>query len=889
MKKIVFTLAFSFLLLNVFAQRNSYTINEQWKFAKGDVEEAATTDFNDSDWEEVHLPHTWNNEDAIDEEPGYYRGKSWYRKGVFVGKETENKQVYIYFEGANQVTTLWVNGEYIGEHEGGYTRFAFNVTDALNVGEMNQFSIQVDNAHDDMIIPLSADFTFFGGIYRDVYLTITEEVHLSLAKYASSGVYISTPEVSEDSAEIKIEALVDNFSGETKTALIQHILYSPEGEKLAESSNPLWVNSGTTGNSDIQYISLENPELWSPDTPHLYQVVTKVYDENGDILWDEMSNPVGIRWFEFDAENGFFLNGESLKLIGTNRHQGYENQGNALRDEMHVRDVKLLKEMGGNFLRVSHYPQDPVIMEMCDRLGIITSVEIPSVNRITESEEFFENSAEMAREMIHQNYNHPSVMIWNYMNEIMLRPPYDSDSEEYDAYADSVAEYGKNLEKLIREEDPSRRTMLVFHGALSAYEKAQLVELPQLVGWNLYQGWYGGEFEGFDGFLDNFHEKYPEIPVFVSEYGAGADPRLHSFEPERFDFTIEYANEYHEHYLKAIMERPFVNGANIWNLNDFHSEYRGDAVPNINSKGITTLSREWKDTYRLYKARFSDDNVVLLGNKNWIYRGGIADENGVTIQPNKVYTNAESVEFIHNGNSLGKKAVNDNIAEFDVPFINGMNNLEAVATFNGTTVRDLVQVNFSQVPGTFTPETEFTELNVTLGSKRYFEDDVADMVWIPEKPYNIGSWGFIGGETKRPGTRFGSLPASDIDIKNTDQDPIFQTQREGIEGFKMDVEQGKYAVYLYLAELDSENESETLAYNLGNDQISEEVQARVFDILINGNLVLDNLDLANHVGAGQAVIKKFMVEAEGNEGIDIKFHPERGKPVLNAIRVYKVH
>ncbi len=889
MNRILTTLILIIASLHAMAARHSYSINESWKFYQGEHSGAQQSEFDDSTWEFISIPHTWNDQDALDDTPGFYRGDGWYRRNIYIGPEAGEKQVYIYFEGSNQLTELWVNGNYVGEHIGGYTRFSFDITEFVNPDSFNQFAIRVNNSHNVDIPPLSADFTFFGGIYRDVLLTFTEKVHISVTDYASSGVYITTPAASPEKADIQIRTILENKTDGARHVKLQQTIISPTGEEVARKITSMNLRTGRHEHTEKK-LTINNPVLWDTENPALYSVYTRVYDHSSNQLLDEIFNPLGIRWFEFHPDKGFFLNGKHTKLIGTNRHQCYLDQGNALNDQMHVRDIRLLKEMGGNFLRVSHYPQDPVIMEMCDRLGIITSVEIPVVNAITQSETFTQNSIEMAREMIRQDFNRPSVMIWAYMNEVMLRLPMERDTEEYYTYAESVAEFGRQLEKTIRQEDPSRYTMLAFHGNLDVYEDARLVELPMLVGWNLYQGWYGGQFSGFNDFIDNFHQKYPNIPMLISEYGADADPRLHSFESERFDFTGEYATLYHEHYLRAIMDRTFVAGANIWNLNDFHSEYRGDSMPHINNKGITTLDRKPKNSYLLYRAALRKDPVLMIGSKDWQVRGGIADENGRTFQPLKIYTNLDSVEVKVNSTSIGKKAVESHIAQFDIPFVDGMNTVEASAEHDGRIIRDIYHVDFRQVPANLRSTNHpFTELNVMLGSKRYYEDKLSASIWLPEQPYSEGSWGYTGGKPYQPRTRFGVLPASDVNIHGSSHDPLFQTQRIGLESFRADVPNGRYAIYMYWAELDSGFEHQTLAYNLGQDKMATEAAKRSFDVLINNKVVLGNFDIAGQIGAERAMIKKFEVNVQNHQGITISFNAHEGQPVLNAVRIYRMY
>ena len=392
-------------------QRVVYTINDGWKFTKGSPFEAQLNNCDDSSWETVNIPHTWNDKDADDETPGFYRGPAWYRRQLFVDKSQEGRQAVIYFEGANQEVQLYLNGQFVGEHKGGYTRFCFDITSKLRYGQENLFAICVNNTYNPNIPPLSADFTFFGGIYRDVYLQFMSPVHIATNDYASSGVYIRTPEVNGSSASVEITTLLTNNTLRSAEVIVESLICDADGKEVKRTQADIKLVSGETKADISKKIKIDSPRLWDIDDPYRYMVYTRIFDKKKGALLDEVVNPLGLRWFEFDSEKGFFLNGKWRKLIGTARHQDYFQKGNALRDELHVQDVLMLKEMGGNFLRVSHYPQDPVIMEMCDKLGIVTSVEIPVVNAVTETEEFLTNSVEMAKEMVRQDFNRPSVMI----------------------------------------------------------------------------------------------------------------------------------------------------------------------------------------------------------------------------------------------------------------------------------------------------------------------------------------------------------------------------------------------------------------------------------------------------------------------------------------------
>ena len=869
-------------------QRVVYTINDGWKFTKGSPFEAQMTGCDDSSWETVNIPHTWNDKDADDETPGFYRGPVWYRKQLFIDKSQEGRRAVIYFEGANQEVRFYLNGQFVGEHKGGYTRFCFDITPHLRYGQENLFAIYVNNVYNPNIPPLSADFTFFGGIYRDVYLQFMNPVHIATNDYASSGVYIRTPEVNNSAASVEITTLLTNDMPQPTEIRVENIICDADGKEVKKTQAEVKLAAGETKTDISKKIKIDSPRLWDIDDPYRYMVYTRILDKRKGTLLDEVVNPLGLRWFKFDSEKGFFLNGKGRKLIGTARHQDYFQKGNALRDELHVQDVLLLKEMGGNYLRVSHYPQDPVIMEMCDKLGIVTSVEIPVVNAVTETEEFLHNSVEMAKEMVRQDFNRPSVMIWGYMNEIFLRRPYTEGKqlEDYYRFTEKVA---RALEATIREEDPSRYTMMAYHNMPQYYEDAHLTEIPMIQGWNLYQGWYEPDINEFQRLLDRAHKAYKGKVLMVTEYGPGVDPRVHSYQPERFDFSQEYGLVYHKHYLNEMMKRPFVAGSSLWNLNDFYSESRVDAVPHVNNKGVVGLNREKKDVYWFYKTALSRRPILVIGNREWKSRGGVVNTaQKECIQSVPVFSNAEEVELFVNNKSLGKKKIENNYALFDVPFVGGENLLEAVAVTGDNKLRDMLRIQFQLVGSQLKDEAvPFTELNVMLGSPRYFEDRAANVAWIPEQEYKPGSWGFIGGTSYRRQTGFGTMLGSDIDIHGTDMNPIFQTQRVGIKSFKADVPNGEYSVYLYWAELESDKEREALVYNLGADSEQTFAGNRSFGISINGTTVSDDFNVARDYGYARAVIKKFVITVKDGKGVSVDFHKKEGEPILNAIRIYR--
>ena len=865
----------------------NYTINENWHFVKGDIlAKDKQPDFNENS-ELISFPHTWNNLDAVDDTPGFYRGIGWYNRTIFVGDEGKNKQIYIHFEGANQEVELYINGYKVGSHSGGYTAFNFDITPFVLVGKKNQFTVKVTNEYNKDIPPLSADFTFFGGIYRNVSLQFYNPIHFSKSDYASSGIYINTKNVSQKSASVVLKAILKNgFSKKKSVELVTKII-SPAGNIVINYEEKIIIGANVEQTFESKPIAIVDPVLWSIENPNNYKISVSIVDLETKQVQQVLETNFGLRWYEFTPNEGFFLNGKPVKLIGTNRHECYEGMGNALRDEMQLRDIRLIKEMGANFLRLAHYPQNQDILSLCDQLGIITIVEAPIVNAITESTAFLNNSLLMVQEMIKQNYNHPSIVCWSYMNEVMLRLPYKNDPEKHKNYCAEVYKQAVAIENLIRQLDPNRYTIIPCHGALNSYKEANLIEVPKIIGWNLYQGWYSSNLNGFDEYLDNFHKEFPDKPMVITEYGADVDVRLHSFFPERFDYTSEYANVYHEHYLKTILDRKFVSGAMIWNLNDFYSEYRENAVPHVNNKGITGLNRELKNTYLLYEANLLKIPFLALGDKNWTSRAGVATDATSCMQPIVIYSNQPEIELFHNGLNMGKYSVENGVARVKISFIKGENTIEAIAT-NDKKLKDFLKIKFDLIPSKINT-TNFSELNVMLGSNRYFEDRTSQTCWIPEQEYTAGGWGYIGGETFKPKTKNGIIPSSDLDIYNTNQDPIFQTQRIGIKEFKADVPDGKYLIYCYWATLSPKIAKENLVYALGNTANYSETKTCAFDVFLNNEITLKDFDICNQIGVQQAIIKKMETTATNGKGIDIELQPINGSvPFLNAVRIVKL-
>mgnify|MGYP003583039551 FL=1 len=855
--------------------RQIINLNQNWQFSKDEKVKG----YQQLKYNVVNIPHTWNAFDVLDDEPGYYRGIGYYKKKLNLKPDWKGKKVYLNFGAANQQTTVYLNGKKVGNHIGGYTGFTVAL-DHLKFDGKDEVVVKVDNSHNENIPPLTGDFTFFGGMYRDVSMTIVNQTHFADEVYGTNGIYVHAENVSDDNATVIIDGkLVSSL--QNKQLFIVSTLVDVKGIKVGEAK---W-NTAASGSVSFRLpqIEVKKPTLWSPEKPDLYHVVTKLIDQKTAKVLDEVKTNIGLRYFSFDANKGFFLNGKSVKLIGASRHQDFAKMGNAVPAALQIKDVEMIKEMGGNFLRVAHYPQHQAVLDACDRLGILTSVEIPIVNEITETEAFTSNCKAMQLEMIKQNYNHPSVIMWAYMNEVLLKMRYNKEPERKKIYLKSIENLAQQLEDLTRKTDPTRYTLMSNHGDVNGYTNAGLVKIPMIVGWNLYQGWYGGKLEDFGPALDRIHAAMPDKPLIVTEYGADVDPRIHAENPIRFDKSLAYGMQYHQIYIKDILKRPFIAGAAVWNLSDFSSETRSETMPSINNKGLLTLDRQPKNTYFLYKAQFNKNPYIKIGDGSWKIRSGTT-----TKQELSIISNLDSVSLILNGKKLEKKAVLDGIASWSVDFKQGKNEVLAVATKKGQIYRDQSTIDFILQPQAFLNSS--ASFNVLLGSQRQFRDD-KNQIWLPSKAHEQSSWGHIGGEPFKIKNSSRQLYGSDKNIIGTQNDPIYQTQLVGIEGFELAAPKGKYEVTLHFAELMGNGIQSVLPYNLDSlvAEGKEIPPQRIFDVYLNSKQVIKALNLAAKYGIARSVERKFECTVADDKGIILTFKSIAGKPVLNALQVRRLN
>jgi len=881
------TFQFSFALLllmsnplKIKAQRQERTINESWKFQKGENLHASDSLFNDNNWTSINIPHTWNTDAYVVKD--YYRGTGWYRKTLYLSEKDKGKMQFLKFEAANQAAKVFLNGHFVGEHKGGYTAFTFDITPFCIYGKRNIIAVEVNNNSSE-VPPVSADYTFFGGIYRDVWLITTpKKQHLELLNSASSGVFIDTPIVSQSSASFSVRGGIKNDAATKVTLKLIHQVYNPDGKLIQRLENRISLTAGETKKFKTPGKDVVNPQLWSPESPNLYTIETYIADSKNNQIIDKVANHFGFRWYHFDGNKGFFLNGKPYKLRGICRHQDQPPTGNAMSDEMHRRDMLLAKDMGTNFIRLAHYPQDEAILEQCDKLGILVWEETPIIDMVPDSKPFEQVCETNLREMIRQHYNHPAIITWGYMNEILLATQRKFSKQEQVPVIKRTLDLAKHLEQVVKAEDPYRQSTIAFHGS-DSYNDVGLSSITNVIGWNLYQGWYGGKMDGFDNFLEKQHNKYPDHPIIISEYGAGSDKRVHSFLPQSFDFSIEYQQGYLEYYLPVIEKKSYVSGSTLWNFIDFASALRDESMPRINNKGILYTNRSPKDVFYYYKAFFRKDIPVLhIATRDWNSRAGIEQGNDSVVQPIKIYSNLSQVELFIDGRSLGIKKTDNYNAIWQVPFTFGKHYIYAKGVYDSRIVEDGSNVFFQTIPEQLNKDNlKGLELAINVGSNCYFTSDESGLTWICDKPYTPGSWGYVGGKMYH--TNDYSI-GTQTQIKNTFDNPLYQTLRTGLEGYSFDVPEGEYEVELLFA--DVFNSGTEIIYNIGDNKQAQ-TSGNVFDIYINDKLAESDVNIGAQYGYFSSVKKRFVVSAS-KDGVYVKLSPKMGKTFLNGIKLRKL-
>ena len=613
--------------------RTILNINRDWLFVKGLAEAPASLP---RDGEAVDLPHTWNAIDGQDGGNDYFRGTCCYAKRLNKSDLPAGEHVFLEINGANSSADVFFNGRHLAHHDGGYSTFRVELTADR---EENLLCILVDNAANEEVYPQTADFTFYGGLYRDVNLIAVPDAHFDLMNHGCPGIHV-TPVMDGADAVVTVRDFAVGLKDGDR--LLYRIL-DAAGAVVAEQENGSF--------------RIPNAHLWDGiHDPYLYTAEAVILRDGEEL--DRVSARFGCRSFQIHPEKGFILNGREYPLRGVSRHQDRWQLGNALLPEHHEEDMELICELGANTIRLAHYQHDQYFYDLCDEKGMVVWAEIPYISRHMPGGNG--NTIQQMKELITQCYNHPSICVWGLSNEITMDGAKDPD----------LIQNHRVLNDLVHEMDPHRPTVIACISMCGMDE--EYVHIPDVVSYNHYFGWYGGSLEEYGPWFDKFHAKYPGTPIGISEYGCEA-LNWHNSRPESGDYSEEYQALYHESLIRQLFTRKYIWATHVWNMFDFAADARAEGGENgQNHKGLITIDRKYKkDSFYAYKAWLNPEPMIHLCGKRYIDR--VEDVTKVT-----VYSNAPEVELFANGVSLGKKTAGDHFFYFDVPN-SGETKLEAVA------------------------------------------------------------------------------------------------------------------------------------------------------------------------------------------------------------------
>ena len=677
--------------------RKILNINDNWNFVKENINNAFVKELNTSSWENVSIPHTWNDIDGASGNE-YFRGACWYRKELFIDTKFNGQRIFIEFNGVNSISDVFINEVHLGQHKGGYSTFRYDITDLVQFGTTNLLAVKADNSHVEEVYPLMADFTFYGGIYRDVNLIITDPIHFDLMDNGSKGVYISQNEVNDKHAKLTIKStIVTNLNDGQGVRVVANIK-NANGQVVKYTAKDILVNK----QEDLTLpITIENPILWNGvENPYLYNVHITI-EKHNDIL-DELIIPTGLRYFSFDSQKGFFLNGKHLKLQGVSRHQDKKERGWALTKEDHEIDMSLIKEIGANSIRLAHYQHDQYFYDLCDKEGMIIWAEIPFISIASSTDLTGENAKSQMVELIRQNFNHSSIIMWGVENEIQIGGdlPY-------------VRDIVKDLNDLTHKEDTTRLTTQALVSMVP--DNDEYNNYTDIVAYNKYFGWYNGKTEDFTSWLDDYHEINPNRALGLSEYGFEGIITYHTDTPKVRDYTEEYHALSHETLIKIFNEREFLWGSYVWNFFDFGSAIRNEGgVKGRNNKGLVTFDRKIKkDAFFAYKAAWSKEPFVHITSKRFIDRA----TNSINV---KVYSNCDSVTLFVNNEEFATLKGKHNFVFEDIKLLNTQTDIKAVAIKDNEEFTDYAFFNKVNEPN---PIYECPDKD---GGLNWFDEDLAN-------------------------------------------------------------------------------------------------------------------------------------------------------------------
>jgi len=653
------------------ADRQDTLIDSAWRFQQGDPAGAQAPEFNDSDWQAISIPHNWGWEQAQKGDTNYLRGPGWYRRALNIPRPGDGRRTFVRFEAAGSVADVYLNGHLLGQHRGAFGAFCYELTSGLSATGTNVLALRVSNKAEPDIAPLSGDFQVYGGLYRHVHLIETDEICLTPTDRASPGVAWLETSITAGQALLDVNAEISNPTRQKQSLSLVARLVDDQGHEAAAQRQPITLLARETEPFTTR-ITLDRPHLWNGrKDPYLYQAIVTLESSNG--VGDSVAQSIGLRSYKVDPDTGFYLNGLPYHLHGVDRHQDRPDKGWAISEADQNEDVQLIKEMGCTVVRCSHYQHSDYFYSLCDKAGILVWAEIPQVDKINPAPEFAETSRGQLQDLIRQNINHPAIFAWSLFNELREGSP-DPHRELQDL---NIVAHG---------EDPTRPTIAATLMVL------QMDKIPDLLGWNIYPGWYDGwgTVSNFGPKLDAIRNTSKNGGFCISEYGAGANILQHEQDPKQPQpngqwHPEEWQDILHENAWAQMKVRPWVWGTFAWNMFDFAVSTRHEGgVLGRNDKGLVTFDRATKkDAFYFYKANWSDEPVVYITSRRFTGR-----TNAVTDV--KVYCNAPAAELSVNGVPLGPRQ-NDGNSVFlwkDVKLTPGENKVEARATRNGHAVND---------------------------------------------------------------------------------------------------------------------------------------------------------------------------------------------------------
>ncbi len=669
--------------------RTKTNLNKNWGYWPNNTKDITKVEASTS-WTKINLPHTWNDKDVVDSEPGYRRSASWYKKELNIDELSSEVIYQLYFEGANITTKVYVNGQEAGGHVGGYLGFKIPINNFIKEGK-NEILVRVDNSYNPEIIPSQQnDFFIYGGITRDVWLE-------KLPKNNIEKIKVTTPNVSEKKASLSVAVNVNDISANLH---IKGIVKNPAGKLVTTKT----VKAKAENNS-LQFSTIKNPQLWDTENPQLYTL--EIVLMKGDEVIDWVSEKVGFRWFEFKEHGPFYLNGKRLLLRGTHRHEEIAGDGAAMTNEQHRKDMQEIKEMGANFVRLAHYPQDPEVYKMCDSLGILVWDELSWSRGGVGNQTWKKNTKRLLKEMILQNQNHPSIIIWSMGNEIYWLPDFEDGNNP-----EKINPFLQELNDLSHELDPSRKTAIRKY-----YEGADIVDVFSP---SIWSGWYSGSYKSYEKAVQKYKKEYPHF--LHAEYGGSSHLGRHTENPvtgegviksdgweeeivqtkvkniaQIGDWSENYMVDLFDWHLRISENDPTFIGNAQWAFRDFATPLRPENdIPYMNQKGLTSRSGEPKDAYYVFKSYWAKEPFTYIESHTWKHRQG-PEELARTVN---VFSNCNKVEFFMNGKSLGVKE--KDLTKFpasgltwEVNFKEGENQLQSIGyAKDGEKVKDKLTVNY---------------------------------------------------------------------------------------------------------------------------------------------------------------------------------------------------